>query len=125
VIVFHSVKYEAIPSGTFMASSFSVPHIYSISDPDVQRIKEVYEKNAQMIVNRVEDIFKEQGLDVETRLIFDETPGSYIKKTVKHENIDLVIVGSKGLHSLTEEFLLGSVAEKVLRHTPCDVLVIR
>lgn len=44
---------------------------------------------------------------------------------VKEESIDLVIIGTKGTHSLLEEVLIGSVAEKVVRHIPCDVLVIR
>lgn len=126
VIIFHSAEHHGVPTGEFMAPSASlIPHVYSMSSPDIQRIKEVYEKNAQAILDRAKEIFMEVGIEVETRLIYEDDPVSYINNTVKDENIDLVIIGSKGMHSLLEEILLGSVAEKVLRHTPCDVLVIR
>ncbi|MFX1364009.1 MAG: universal stress protein [Promethearchaeota archaeon] len=125
VIVFHSVEHHAEPSGMFMSPSFSIPHIHSISDPDIQRIKEVYELNAQAIIDRAKEIFIEEGIQIEGRLIFSDGPVSYIKKMVKEENIDLVIIGSKGTHSLLEELLLGSVTEKVLRYIPCDILIVR
>lgn len=125
VILFHSVEHHAEPSGMYMAPSYGVPHVYSISSPDLQRIKEVYEKNAQAIIDRAEEIFMEQGLEVETRLVYAHDPVSYIKKMVEKEDIDLVILGSKGNHSLFEEILLGSVADKVLRHIACDILIIR
>jgi nucleotide-binding universal stress UspA family protein len=125
VIVFHSVEHHAEPGGMYMAPSYGVPHVYSISSPDLQRIKEVYEKNAQAIIDRAEEIFMEQGLEVETRLVYAHDPVSYIKEMVEKENVDLIIIGSKGTHSLFEEILLGSVADKVLRHVRCDVLVIR
>jgi nucleotide-binding universal stress UspA family protein len=126
VILFHSVEHHAIPSGEFMAPSYSlIPHVYNNTNSDIQRIREVYEKNAQAIIDRVKEIFMEVGIEIETRLVYEDDPVSYIHKTVKDENIDLVIIGSKGLHSHLEAILLGSVTEKVLRHTPCDVLVIR
>ncbi|MFX1380106.1 MAG: universal stress protein [Promethearchaeota archaeon] len=125
VVVFHSIEHHAEPSGMFMAPSYGVPHVYSISSPDIQRIKEVYEKNAQAIIDRAKVIFMEQGIEVETRLVYEFDPISYIKKMVEKENVDLVIIGSKGTHSLFAEILLGSVAEKVLRHIPCDILIIR
>lgn len=125
MIVFHSVEHHAEPNGMFMAPSFAIPHIYRISDPDIKRIKEVYELNAQAIIDRAKEIFIEEGIQIEGRLVFSDGPVSYIIKTVKEENIDLVIIGSKGTHSILEEILLGSVAEKVLRHVPCDILIIR
>ncbi|MFW9827886.1 MAG: universal stress protein [Candidatus Thorarchaeota archaeon] len=126
VTVFHSVEHHAEQAGgMFMAPSFGVPQVYSISNPDIQRIKEVYEKNAQAIINRAEEIFMEQGIEVETRLVYEHDPVSYIKKMVEKEQVDLVIIGSKGTHSLLEEILVGSVADKVLRHIPCDILIVR
>ncbi|MFX0020088.1 MAG: universal stress protein [Candidatus Hermodarchaeota archaeon] len=125
VIVFHSVEHHVIPSGIFMAPSYSIPQVYSISDPEFVRIKEVYEKNAQAIIDKAKEIFMEAGLKVETRLIYENDPVSYIKKMVKEEDVDLVIIGSKGTHSLLNEILLGSVAEKVLRHVPCDIFIVR
>ncbi|MFX1480967.1 MAG: universal stress protein [Promethearchaeota archaeon] len=125
VIVFHSVEHQAVPSGFFMAPSYSIPHVYNLSSPDLIRIKEVYEKNAQAIIDRAEEIFLGEGIQVETRLVYEHGPVSYIKKMVKEEGVDLVIIGSKGTHSLLDEIFIGSVAEKVFRHVPCDILIIR
>ena len=125
IIVFHCVEHQAIPREFYMSPSYSVPRVYSISDPDLQRIREVYEKNAQAIIDRAEEIFLEFGIEIEKRLIYEHDPVTYINKTVKEESIDLVIIGAKGNHSILEEILIGSVAEKVLRHTPTDVLIIR
>ena len=127
VIVFHSIEHHATPTGIFMAPSFGIQNsvIYSNSDPDIKRINEVYEKNAQLILDRAKGMFLEQGIEVETQLVYDSDPVSYIKEVVEKEHIDLVIIGAKGTHSLIKEILIGSVADKVLRHVPCDVLVIK
>ncbi|MFX1532141.1 MAG: universal stress protein [Promethearchaeota archaeon] len=125
VIVFHSVEHHSEPTGMFMAPSYGIPPIYSISSPDIQRIKEVYEKNAQAILDKAKEIFMEHGIEVETRLVYEYDPVSYIKEIVKNEQVNLVILGTKGTHSLLKEILVGSVADKVLRHVPCDILIIR
>ncbi len=39
-------------------------------------------------------------------------------------DIDLVVLGTHG-HAAISRFLLGSVSEKVIRHAPCSVLVVR
>ncbi|WP_269758184.1 universal stress protein [Thalassobacillus sp. C254] len=37
---------------------------------------------------------------------------------------DLIVLGSRGLNSL-QQFILGSVSEKVLHTSPCTVLIIK
>lgn len=128
VIIFHALEHHAEHIGSISmtpAITYRAPQVYYISEPEIQKIKEVYEKNAQVILDRAEEIFREHGIHVETRLVFEHDPVTYIKKMVKEEQVDLVIIGSKGNHSLLEEILLGSVAEKVLRHVPCDILIVR
>ena len=46
-----------------------------------------------------------------------------ILKTIKKENIDLVVIGASGRHGL-DRFLLGSVTERVVREANCSVLVV-
>lgn len=43
---------------------------------------------------------------------------------VKEENIDLVVMGTHGRSGI-EHILIGSVAEKVVRKSPCPVLTVR
>lgn len=47
-----------------------------------------------------------------------------IEKVVKKENCDLIIVGNKGLGSVTR-FLLGSVSNKLAQSSSCSLLIIK
>jgi nucleotide-binding universal stress UspA family protein len=42
----------------------------------------------------------------------------------KSKNVNLIVVGTKGLTGLAK-FLLGSVARNVIAHTQCPVLAVR
>lgn len=124
--MFHSIEhYAELTGGISYAPPYGIHQGNSVSNPELERIKETYEKTAQKIMNKAREIFLEVGIEVETRIVYDYDPVSYIKEMVKKEHVDLVIIGSKGTHSLLTGILLGSVAEKVLRHVPCDILIIR
>ena len=45
-------------------------------------------------------------------------------KLLGRDNYDLVVLGTHGRTGL-KHVLLGSVAEKVVRHAPCAALVVR
>ena len=51
-------------------------------------------------------------------------PVDGIVEYARDEQIDLVVMGSHGQSAVTR-FLLGSVAERVVRHAPCPVLTVR
>ncbi|MDB9312458.1 universal stress protein [Spirulina sp. CS-785/01] len=51
-------------------------------------------------------------------------PGAKILDYTKKNNIDLIVIPSHGRTGL-RRFLLGSVAERVVRYAPCPVLVLR
>lgn len=61
---------------------------------------------------------------VSTKLVTG-TPWHEIVEILKHDpGFDLVVVGTHGRTGL-KHVLLGSVAERVVRHAPCAVLVVR
>jgi nucleotide-binding universal stress UspA family protein len=68
------------------------------------------------------------GYDPDTtrikRLLLDGDPFAKIESLVAKKAIDLVIMGTNGRTGL-EHFLIGSVAEKVLRSIACPVMTIR
>jgi nucleotide-binding universal stress UspA family protein len=51
------------------------------------------------------------------------TPASAIVEFAKREACDLIVIGTRGRSGLAR--MLGSVAERVLRHAPCGVLAVR
>ena len=51
-------------------------------------------------------------------------PGEEIVTAARDWAADLIVIGSHGRHGLTRA-LVGSVAESVMRHAPCPVLVVR
>ncbi|MGD2103341.1 MAG: universal stress protein [Acidimicrobiia bacterium] len=57
-------------------------------------------------------------------VIADGPPTETVDEVVRRRGADLVVVGSRGA-SATRMVLLGTVAEGLLAHAPCDVLVAR
>jgi nucleotide-binding universal stress UspA family protein len=53
-----------------------------------------------------------------------EDPAEAILRAAEEHAVDLVVIGTRGLSAL-ERFFLGSVAERVARHAPCPVLLVR
>ncbi|MFK7817336.1 MAG: universal stress protein [Planctomycetaceae bacterium] len=62
-----------------------------------------------------------EGLQQE--ILFGD-PGSSIVKYAKDSEADLIVIPSHGYHGL-KRLVLGSVAERVLRHADCPVYVLR
>jgi nucleotide-binding universal stress UspA family protein len=71
--------------------------------------------------------FREAEMDshlhVET-LVVNGGPAHEICQTAESQAADLIVMGTRGRTGL-KHFLLGSVTEKVVRHAPCPVLVVR
>lgn len=58
------------------------------------------------------------------RLVTDGPPTETIDESVRRRGADLVVAGSRGA-TATRMVLLGSVAEGLVAHAPCDVLIAR
>lgn len=62
-------------------------------------------------------------LDVETSLLTGK-PATEIARFVKDHGADLLVIGTQGKTGLGK-LILGSVAETIVRTSPCSVLVVR
>jgi nucleotide-binding universal stress UspA family protein len=65
-----------------------------------------------------------EGRGAEASFIaMDDDPAEALLRVARSESATLIVVGQTGSGYVTRA-LLGSTAENVLRHTPCDVLVV-
>ena len=64
-----------------------------------------------------------EGMEVEF-LIRKGEPADEVINVAKELSIDLIVVGSQG-HTAGESETIGSVAQHVLQHAPCPVLLVR
>ena len=89
-------------------------------------LKEEGQKSLETITNIMEQLEKEKGLKTDVKIISiskEGSPADVILDTVEDENIDLVVIGSSGKTGF-DRFIMGSVAERVVKAAKCDVLVI-
>ena len=56
--------------------------------------------------------------------VLEGDAGDRIASFAAESHADLIVIPSHGYHGV-KRFLLGSVTESVLRHAPCEVLVLR
>jgi nucleotide-binding universal stress UspA family protein len=57
-------------------------------------------------------------------LVLEGPAWSTICEFAQKESIDLIVISSHGYHGL-RRLVLGSTAERVVRHAPCSVLVVK
>ncbi|MBN2548521.1 MAG: universal stress protein [Anaerolineales bacterium] len=76
----------------------------------------------QAALNWTADQLQETGLEVTTELKAG-TPAATINEMAENFNIDLIVIGARGLRA-TLGILLGGVAQQVVEYSSCPVLVV-
>ena len=87
----------------------------AVVEPDLKRIQEYLDEQAEWLSS--------QGYQVDTVIRRGE-PAEEILKLTEETSTDLVLMTSHGRTGLAV-WLYGSVAERILRHSPCSVLVMK
>ena len=83
------------------------------------------EGERQKVANQhLTDFLAKQGLSAVTALVRLGDPGLDITTYADEIQADLIVIPSHGYHGM-KRLLLGSVAERVIRHAHCPVLVLR
>jgi nucleotide-binding universal stress UspA family protein len=86
--------------------------------------KQGMDKEAEKVLEEAEEYLKKEKIDHCSSSILGSNPSRALINVAKHENFDLIVVGSRGLGSAAS-FLLGSVSRKVVSKSHCDVLVVK
>lgn len=101
-----------------------VPAGYSPRDFGWEKsLREYLQDEGDKAVAFVEDAGKTAGVKVEP-VTLEGHPADKIIEFAEQEGIDLIVMGTLGKTGL-ERFLLGSVAENVVRHSKIPVLVVK
>jgi nucleotide-binding universal stress UspA family protein len=80
-------------------------------------------KDGKKVLGQAEKSFAKSGLAVSTVSVSGD-PADMICEVAERENVDLIVVGNKGMTG-AKRFLLGSVPNQVSHHSPCNVLIVK
>ena len=85
--------------------------------------RELSLRHGREVVGRTEQILKGAGFTVQTEVV-EGDPKAKILDQALQWNPELIVMGSHGRKGF-DRFLMGSVAEAVVRHAPCSVQIVR
>ncbi len=94
-----------------------------IGEPYPQEAITRIRENSDELMTPYRHLRREKGIGVVERLV-EGPPGSVLPEIADIEKCDMIVMGSRGRTDLQGLFL-GSVTHRVLRSTPCPVLVVR
>lgn len=94
-----------------------------LGEPNLQTAISARMNEADAILQKALDAVGEIQGDVHTEVL-EGAPAEAILDVAKTRKSDLIVMGSRGLGRL-QGALLGSQSQKVVRHAPCPVLIVR
>ena len=92
-------------------------------ESELRRIRPKSQKRAIQHLRRLEEKFIDHDLKIHV-VVKEGNPGEEILSLLETSNMDLAVLGTRGLPSI-KRFLLGGVSEWVLHEAPCPVLIVR
>ena len=84
--------------------------------------KEKVLEGTREFLEGVKDRAAKENIPCETIVHIGAQPHEFIIQEAKEKNIDLIVMGTHGRTGLNK-LLIGSVAERVVGHAPCAVMV--
>lgn len=119
---------QAIDLATMSGATLHVLHViderayYSVPDEAREQVRDTLRADAESFTKSVTDRALEAGLEVVREVRWGD-PAPAILSYAVEEGVELVVLGTHGRTGY-ERYLLGSVAEKVVRMAPMPVLTI-
>jgi nucleotide-binding universal stress UspA family protein len=103
-----------------VTASVSLPPAGAVAEPVLD--SPAPEERDELLVRGAE-ILRDRGVEPEL-VAADGKPAEALVRAAREAHADLIVVGRTGAGYITRA-LVGSTAENVLHHAPCDVLVVR
>lgn len=125
---------RAISCGVEIAklSGATVHALYVVDTPSMisetwtagkEMVHELIIREGKKVLSKVKKIIEDSGVEVKEALL-EGYPSEEIINFAENNNMDLIVMGTLGKTGL-ERFLVGSVAENVVRNSKVPVMVIR
>jgi nucleotide-binding universal stress UspA family protein len=96
-----------------------------ITPSSINKIQEDTKHEAQQWLDKIKEKISENDIELITEVVV--SPTSVVGEIVdyaEHENVDLIVIGSRG-RSGFKRLLLGSTASGVVTYATCPVLVVK
>ena len=96
-----------------------------VKEKERDREEEAKREAEILLVQLIDPLARKEGVNIRKEVI--EESDSVAKSIIdyaKKNNMDLIVIGTKGMTSV-EDFFLGSVANNVIHHAHCPVFAIR
>jgi nucleotide-binding universal stress UspA family protein len=113
---------KKLPAKATLISVAYVPAMYR--DDIGTELSESFVNDARQALLFTKEVFAQEQLSCETKLVQDVHPADAILEEVQAGEYDLVVLGTRGL-SEREAKRLGSVSQEVARRAECSVLLVR
>jgi nucleotide-binding universal stress UspA family protein len=94
------------------------------SVPDFEALQATVMKSAQEDLDKVIPGEIKKSLKKVNEILLEGEPHIEIPEKAKELGVEMLVIATHGRTGLSH-VLLGSVAERVIRHAPCPVLVVR
>jgi nucleotide-binding universal stress UspA family protein len=101
----------------------SFPYVRGMSPTDLAEIRRQSHEWTQAYFDRVTASLQDQGIPVET-VVLEGRPGALITEYAEANQVDLIVLCSRGRSGLSR-WLMGSVADRVVRGATVPVLLVR
>jgi nucleotide-binding universal stress UspA family protein len=109
--------------GRYVSSAGLIPTFGGVSPDVIDDISASLKDAGEKATLQVDEMARANGVASE-RLIVDGNPANEILRIAEDDKMDVIVMGSIGKTGL-EKFLMGSVAEKVVRNSRLPVLIVR
>ena len=93
-----------------------------VNDPG--NIDDAMQAHATEIVNHGKKLMKDAGVENLRAFVRSGRPARAVTEFAKKHEVDLIVIGSRGLGATGDSYLLGSVSHKVTGLAKCPVLVV-
>lgn len=90
---------------------------------DYNELKQEFASQGEAILEDARREFEDRGVIISKKQVWGH-PSQEIIQEAEDGEYDLIIIGSRGLGEI-KGFLMGSVSNRVARHAPCPVLLVR